>query len=160
MGRRVAQLALLCGLGLAGGPGWAACRDDQVELRWQGGSARFTVEVADDPGERAQGLMGREKMASSAGMLFVYERPEHVGFWMKNTLLPLDMVFVGPDGVVTAVHSNAVPLDETPIDGGPGVQFVLEINGGLAERLGIAPGAEMRSPAVDPAQAVWSCSAG
>ena len=158
MGRRAAHLALA--FGLVGAPAWAGCQADQVELRWQSGSARFSVEVADDVAERAVGLMHRDKMASSAGMLFVYERPEHVYFWMKDTLLPLDMVFVGPDGVVTAVHSDAVPLDESPIDGGPGVQFVLEINGGLAARLGIAPGAEMRSPAVDPAQAVWSCAAG
>jgi uncharacterized membrane protein (UPF0127 family) len=160
MGRRVAHLALVGGLVLAAGPLRAACQDDQVELRWPGGSARFTVEIADDVGERAQGLMMRDKMASSAGMLFVYDRPEHVSFWMKDTLLPLDMVFVGPDGAVTAVHSNAVPLDESPIDGGPGVQFVLEINGGLAERLGIAPGAEMRSPRVDQSRALWSCAAG
>ena len=160
MGRRVAHLVLASGLALAGGPALAACQPDQVELRWPGGAARFSVEIADEVSERAQGLMGREKMASSAGMLFVYDSPGQVRFWMKNTLLPLDMVFADATGLVTAVHANAVPLDETSIDGGQDVQFVLEINGGLAARLGIAPGAELRSPAVDQSRAVWTCAAG
>ena len=69
-------------------------------------------------------------------MLFVYEGPRRVAFWMKNTLIPLDMIFADATGRVTRVHANAVPLDETPIDGGEGVQFVLEINGGLADAAG------------------------
>lgn len=158
MGRRVAQIA--AALGLIAAPAFGACQSGQVELRWPGGQARFSVEIADDASERAVGLMRRAKMPLSAGMLFVYDRPEQVYFWMKDTLLPLDMVFVGATGLVTAVHSDAVPLDETPIDGGADVQFVLEINGGLAARLGITPGAEMRSEAIDPGQAVWSCDAG
>ena len=160
MGRRVAHLVLTSVLALAGGPALAACQPDQVDLRWPGGTARFSVEIADEVSERAQGLMNREKMASSAGMLFVYDRPEHVYFWMKDTLLPLDMVFVDGTGLVTAVHSDAVPLDESAIDGGADVQFVLEINGGLAARLGIAPGAQMRSPAVDQVPALWTCAEG
>ena len=158
MGRRVAHLALA--FSLVAAPGWAACQPDQVELRWPAGSARFSVEIADDLEERAQGLMGRKTMASSAGMLFVYEKPVQARFWMKNTLLPLDMVFADATGTVTAVHSNAIPLDETSIDGGPGVQYVLEINGGLATRMGIAPGAELRSPVMDQSRARWRCAAG
>jgi len=84
--------------------------------------------VADDAAERAQGLMFREAMPLSSGMLFVYGRPQRVSFWMRNTLIPLDMIFADARGVVTRVHAEAVPLDETPIDGGEGVQFVLEIN--------------------------------
>ena len=154
MGRRNALVILA---GLLAGPAGAACQPDQVDLRWPGGAARFTVEIADAEAERARGLMGREKMAASAGMLFVYDQPAQVYFWMKNTLLPLDMVFVDATGLVTAVHANAVPLDESSIDGGPGVQFVLEINGGLAARLGIAPGAALRSASVDQSRAIWSC---
>jgi uncharacterized membrane protein (UPF0127 family) len=90
-------------------------------------------------------------------MLFVYPAPQRASFWMKNTLIPLDMIFADATGRVTRVHSNAVPGDETPIDGGEGVSFVLEINGGLARRLGIAPGAELRHPAVDPDTAAWPC---
>jgi uncharacterized membrane protein (UPF0127 family) len=136
----------------------AACREDQVDLRGPGGVARFTVELADTVAERAQGLMHRESMPSAAGMLFIYERPQTASFWMKNTLIPLDMIFADPTGLVTHVHANAVPGDETPIPGGPNVQAVLEINGGLAARLGIVPGAELRHPALDQAQAVWPCA--
>jgi uncharacterized membrane protein (UPF0127 family) len=77
-------------------------------------------------------------------------------FWMKNTLIPLDMIFADAAGRVTRVHAMAVPGDETPVEGGAGVQFVLEINGGLAERLGIAPGAELRHPAIGDG-AAWPC---
>ena len=131
------------------------CAPDRVDLRWQGGAASFTAEVADDAAERAQGLMFRETMALGAGMLFVYESPRRAQFWMKNTLIPLDMIFADAEGRVTRVHPQAVPGDETPIDGGEGVQFVLEINGGLAAALGIAPGAEMRHPAI--AGGLWPC---
>ncbi len=135
----------------------AACRDDVVELRGDFGSARFTVDVADDDQERAQGLMNVPSMPASRGMLFLYERPQRVSFWMRNTLIPLDMIFLGPDGVVTRVHENAVPLDESPIDGGPGVLAVLEINGGMAGRLGIEPGDVLRHPGLDPEIAAWPC---
>lgn len=133
-----------------------ACAPGRVDIRWDGGGESFAVEVADDTAERAQGLMFRESLDPGAGMLFVYDAPRRVSFWMKNTLIPLDMVFADEVGRVTAVHSMAQPLDETPIDGGEGVQFVLEINGGLADRLGIAPGAELRHPSIRPG-AVWPC---
>ena len=135
----------------------AECRPDQVEVRGPGGQARFTVEVADDDAERSRGLMFRESMARSAGMLFVYESPRRAQFWMKNTLIPLDMIFADDRGIVTHVHANAVPQDLTTIDGGEGVRFVLEINGGLAKRLGIVPGSELRHPAIE--MPVWACDA-
>ena len=136
----------------------AACAADRVDLRWPGGGESFTVELADSPDERSRGLMFRTEMAADAGMLFVYESPRRAQFWMKNTLIPLDMIFADGTGRVTHVHSNAIPGDETPIDGGPGVVFVLEINGGLAETLGIAPGADLRHPAIAQTSAVWPCA--
>lgn len=136
----------------------ADCRPDSVELRNSaGGLARFTVEIADDDAERAQGLMNRPALPKSAGMLFVYETPRHAFFWMKNTLIPLDMIFADATGRVTAVHHKAQPLDETTVDGGDGVRFVLEVGGGLAAALGIAPGAVMRNPAIAQDQAAWPC---
>jgi len=135
----------------------AACAPATVELRGDFGSARFTVEVADEPDERSVGLMNRESMPASAGMLFVYEAPQRATFWMKNTLIPLDMIFADETGTVTGVHENAVPLDETVIDGGPGVQYVLEINGGLAGAMGIGAGDEMRHPAIPSDVAAWPC---
>ncbi len=149
-------LALAAPLGAAG----AACAPGQVELRLGSGAvARFSVEVADDPAERAQGLMFREHMASSSGMLFIYERPQHAVFWMKNTLIPLDMIFADETGLVRHVHANAVPHDETGIDGGTEILAILEINGGLAKKLGIAPGAVIRHPDLEQISAAWRCDA-
>jgi uncharacterized protein len=136
---------------------WAACAVDTVDVRGPAGQQRFTVEVADDGAERAQGLMFRESMPMSSGMLFVYEEPRRASFWMKNTLIPLDMIFADARGVVTRVHANAVPGDTTGIDGGDGVQFTLEINGGLAARMGIVEGAELRHPAIAQETAAWPC---
>ncbi|WP_295077347.1 DUF192 domain-containing protein [Tabrizicola sp.] len=141
------------------GSAWAqaACAPGRLDLRWEGGKESFAVEVADDGEERAQGLMFRTELAPASGMLFVYEMPRRVSFWMKNTLIPLDMVFADASGTVTRVHSGAVPGDLTPIDGGEGVQFVLEINAGLASKLGIGPGTVLRHPAIPSETAAWSC---
>lgn len=141
------------------GSAWAqaACAPGRLDLRWEGGKESFAVEVADDGEERAQGLMFRTELAPASGMLFVYEMPRRVSFWMKNTLIPLDMVFADASGTVTRVHSGAVPGDLTPIDGGEGVQFVLEINAGLASKLGIGPGTLLRHPAIPSETAAWSC---
>ena len=157
MGKFGAALGLIAGLGC--GTVSAACAPDTVELRTAAGQVvRFSAELADTEAERALGLMNRAKMASSAGMLFAYDTPQHVYFWMKNTLIPLDMIFADATGRVTAVHSDAVPHDETPIDGGEGVTYVLEINGGLAKKLGLAPGSAMRANLIDQSVSVWPCS--
>ena len=141
--------------GLAG-PVFAVCAPERIDLRGDWGQTRFSVEVADDPRERSLGLMHRESLPTSAGMLFVYERPQRVAFWMRNTLIPLDMLFLDADGRVSRIHENAVPLDETSIEGGMGIQYVLEINGGLARRLGITEGSEVRHPSIGP-DPVWPC---
>lgn len=133
-----------------------ACRGDAVFLRGPWGEARFSVEIADTMRERAQGLMNRESMGMSHGMLFIYQNPTFVSFWMKNTLIPLDMIFLDARGVVQRVHSRARPGDLTPIPGGDEILAVLEINGGLAERMGIAEGSEMRHPAFGRG-AAWPC---
>lgn len=158
MGSSNAAVWLIVGLtALMPTASMAACSVDRLDLRGPAGQQRFTVEVADDGAERAQGLMFRENMPMSSGMLFVYEEPRNASFWMKNTLIPLDMIFADARGVVTRVHANAVPGDLTPIDGGEGVQFTLEINGGLAARMGIVEGAELRHPAIPQETAAWPC---
>jgi len=150
--------SFLIGLALVfGDAAYAACAPDTVELRGPAGVQRFSVQIADSEAERSKGLMFVKTMPASAGMLFVYPQPKHAYFWMKNTLLPLDMVFADATGLVTVVQSDAVPMDETPIDGGPDVALVLEINGGLAKRMGIAPGAVLRSAALDQSVAAWPC---
>ncbi|GAB4267215.1 MAG: DUF192 domain-containing protein [Pararhodobacter sp.] len=138
-------------------PALAECRDDRVSLRGPGGQAGFTVEIADTDATRALGLMHRESMPRFSGMLFVFDRPQRAVFWMENTLIPLDMLFIDARGVVQRIHPMARPLDRTPIDGGPDILYVLEINGGMAEMLGLEPGAELRHPRIDPAQAAWPC---
>nr|WP_047997022.1 DUF192 domain-containing protein [Puniceibacterium sp. IMCC21224] len=151
----------LCGivaLGLSAASVDAACRDDTLWLRGDWGSARFSVKVADTGAERAQGLMFVENMPQAAGMLFAYPAPGPVAFWMKNTLIPLDMIFADATGVVQRVHANAIPGDLTGIPGGDGIQYVLEINGGLAKSLGIVTGSEMQHPAISQDIAAWSCT--
>ena len=156
--RAVAGLTLGLAVAVAGaGAAFAECAPGRVDLRGDWGQASFSVEIADDPAERAEGLMHRPSLPSGAGMLFVYERVGAPSFWMRNTLIPLDMIFLRPDGVVQHVHDRAIPGDETPISGGDGVLAVLEINGGLAEAMGIGPGSEMRHPAFGP-EAAWPCS--
>ena len=142
----------------AASPGLAQeCRDDQAMLRGDWGQARFTVELADDEAERARGLMNRESLPASAGMLFVYPKPRMVGFWMKNTLIPLDMIFLDQSGTVVKIHENAIPNDESAIFGGDNILVVLEINGGLARKMGITVGSQMRHPAFAPALSAWPC---
>lgn len=149
-------IGLCLGL-LAADPLSAACAPDSLELRGPHGVARLHVELADTAEERARGLMFRAELPMSAGMLFAYDRPQPVNFWMKNTLIPLDMIFADHAGRVSRVHENAVPGDETPIPGGDGVQFVLEINAGMARRLGVVAGTALRHPAISADQAAWPC---
>lgn len=148
--------AFVCMLSMLAQPLLADCADDRLTVSGDFGQATFTIEIADDFEERAHGLMFVEDMPMLSGMLFVYERPQSVSFWMKNTLISLDMLFVGPDGEILNIHENAVPGDLTPIPGGDGVQMVLEINGGLSSRLGIAPGDVMQHPSFG-AEAILPC---
>ncbi len=151
-GRIIAVVAAVTFAGAAN----AGCSIDTLTLRDDAGTVQFTVDVADSNEERARGLMFVEEMATMQGMLFVYERPQRVSFWMRNTLIPLDMVFVDDAGVVKNIHPMAQPLDETPIFGGDNIQFVLEINGGLAAMLGLEVGDQMQHPSFG-SNAVWPC---
>lgn len=155
----LAGLALVVAAGFAGAAAQAqsGCREDQVDLRGNWGQVRFAVEIADTDDTRATGLMHRENMPRFSGMLFIYDRPDRAVFWMENTLIPLDMLFVDETGRVSHIHHEARPLDRTPIDGGADVLMVLEINGGMARRLGITEGSALRHPRLDPAKAVWPC---
>ena len=133
------------------------CAPDTVELRGDWGKARFTVEIADDAEEQRVGLMNRPSMPVGSGMLFVYDTPRSLSFWMRNTLIPLDMLFIDAAGVVQHIHHKAIPLDETSIFGGDNLTSVLEINGGLARRMGIKVGSEVRHPSFAGETAVWPC---
>jgi uncharacterized membrane protein (UPF0127 family) len=104
------------------------------------GKHRFTVELALTPEQMSQGLMFRRQLAPDAGMLFDYGRNQPASFWMKNTLIPLDMLFIAGDGKIAAIHERAVPLSLEPITSPVPVRAVLELNGGTASRLGLKPG--------------------
>lgn len=118
---------------------------------------RFVTEVVDSPESRALGLMNREAMGKFAGMLFVYPQEQPMWFWMRNTLIPLDMIFIDAQGMVQHVHENAIPLDETTIFGGNAIQYVFEINGGLAKQLEIGVGSQVRHPSISGPEVIWRC---
>lgn len=121
----------------------ALADESRLVLHSETGEHVFDVEVVDTPESRAQGLMFVTELADDAGMLFDFKEERPVSFWMMNTFIPLDMIFVGADGVIKTIHVNARPHDTTSIPSQVPVQFVLEIPGGVAEKLGIKPGDTM-----------------
>ena len=123
--------------------------ESRLVLHTDKGDFPFTVEIADDGAERAEGLMFRDSLAPDAGMLFDYGEEQMTSFWMQNTLIPLDMIFIGADGVVKNVHVNAKPLDTTGIPSGVPVRFVLEIPGGRSKEIGLKDGDKMDHPRVE-----------
>jgi len=111
-----------------------------VAIDTGGRRVAFRVEVAVTPEEHARGLMYRSQLADDAGMIFVFEEPSVQRFWMKNTLIPLDMIFIGTNRKIVGVVENAAPETESERTVGAPSQYVLEIGGGLAARLGIHRG--------------------
>jgi uncharacterized membrane protein (UPF0127 family) len=103
------------------------------------GPVTFRAEIAGDPASQERGLMYRTKLAPDAGMLFDFHRSDYQIFWMKNTVLPLDMIFIRDDGSISSIAPNSVPFSETRIPSSEPVRAVLEINGGRAAQLGIEP---------------------
>lgn len=142
MGILVLVAALLAGCSNA---------ESRLVLHTASGDFPFTVEIADDGAERAQGLMFRDDLAADAGMLFDYGEEQMTSFWMQNTLIPLDMIFVGADGIVKNIHVNARPLDTTSIPSKFPVRFVLEIPGGRSVEIGLKAGDRMDHPRVGQA---------
>ena len=124
------------------GPAQAATAESGLELipleiRSGGKVHRFTVEVARTPEQQAQGLMYRESLAPDRGMLFPYSPPQVAGFWMKNTLIPLDMIFIRADGTIAMIADNTIPHSLETVSAGEPVAAVLEIAGGRSAELGI-----------------------
>jgi uncharacterized membrane protein (UPF0127 family) len=112
------------------------------------GPHTFKVEVAADDESREIGLMFRKTMAPDAGMLFDFHTSQAVSFWMENTILPLDMLFVRADGTIARVKENAVPYSRETIPSGAPVQFVIELNAGRAQALGIKEGGHLQAPEI------------
>jgi hypothetical protein len=112
----------------------------QIDISGPGPVYDFQVELALDNGSQAEGLMNREELPENQGMLFFFKDERFRSFWMKDTLIPLDIIFIRSDGTISSIRENAVPLDETPIGSEEPVRAVLEINGGMVSKLGIEEG--------------------
>ena len=131
----------LMALGLvAAAPAASRLPTEPLSIATAKGVARFTVEIADTDATRERGLMFRKSLGAHQGMLFDFHTPQPVSFWMKNTYIPLDMVFIAADGRIVSIARNAAPLDESPIPSGGAVTGVLEIRGGRAAEIGAEPG--------------------
>lgn len=137
--RPLAGLFLVLALLIQSLPAQALPRDIVV-IRTSGGSYRFNVELAVTEEERAKGLMFRQELDPDAGMLFLYNQDQAVTFWMKDTPLPLDMIFIASDGKITQIVRHAEPYSENLIPSNTYIRGVLEVNAGTADRFNIAPG--------------------
>ncbi len=120
-----------------------------LTIETETGRIVFTVEVADTRARRIQGLQHRKALAPDAGMLFDYGESREIAMWMKNTHIPLDMLFIDDAGRVARVASDTEPFSLTPISSGEPVQAVLELNAGTAQTLGIRPGDRIHHPIFD-----------
>lgn len=118
----------------------ACSADNHAVFHTAKGDFGFTIEIADTEAEREKGLMFRTSLAPDAGMLFDYHQEQEAAFWMQNTLIPLDMIFISAKGLVKSIHVNARPMDTTPIPSGGPIRFVMEIPGGRSEEIGLKVG--------------------
>lgn len=150
-GRRAAHcwLALFL-VFLAAGSALAQAQQERSPLQIITGSGcyAFDVELALTPAQRQVGLMNRQHLDDRAGMLFRFDQVRPVTMWMRNTLIPLDMIFIRSDGVIAHIHQNARPLDESIISSREPVAYVLEVNGGKTAELGVKPGHRVSHPII------------
>lgn len=148
LGRRLffaAPLLLAAGAAVAQGADIKFKRSSLV-IETGGRELKFEIDLATNDAERAHGLMFRKSLGPYEGMLFDFYQEHPVSFWMKNTLIPLDMIFIAADGTIRHIHSNAVPLSTETIPSQYPVRGVLEINGGSAKLLGIKVGDKVKNP--------------
>jgi len=139
-GLRRVLFAVLATLSVLTTPSVAAGPTEPLTIVSQSGRHVFQVEIADDDSKRAYGLMNRFELAPDAGMLFDFGESRQVHMWMKNTYIPLDMIFIRADGTIQRIAANTVPRSLAVISSGQPVRFVLEVPGGTAARLGIERG--------------------
>jgi uncharacterized protein len=132
-------------------PGAIAAGNGTVVLKTDSGPHSFAIELANTPGERALGLMYRRALPTDAGMLFIYGQPQPLTMWMRNTIIPLDMIFIGADGKVHRIESHTEPFSTQLISSEGAVQGVLEVNAGTAAAIGLKAGDEVVYPGLDQA---------
>jgi uncharacterized protein len=138
--RPLLALALLAAGAIGADGALAALKRTSLTIDTASATQHFTVDLAVSAEDQAQGLMFRRSLPRDAGMLFDFGTTRPAEFWMKNTLIPLDMLFIAADGHVADIHERAVPLSEATIGSKVPVRAVLEVNGGTVARLGIKEG--------------------
>ena len=146
LGRRLffaAPLALAAGAAVAQGTDVKFKRSALV-IETGGRELKFDVDMATNDIERSHGLMFRKSLGPYEGMLFDFHQEAPVSFWMKNTLIPLDMIFIGVDGRIMNIAERTIPQSETPVPASGPTRAVLEVVGGTASRLGLKPGDRVR----------------
>ena len=148
---RCQAAALLAALALASTPACAAANGPRVVLESGGKTLVVQVEVADSPEKRERGLMFRKELADGRGMVFLFDEEGEHSFWMKDTLIPLDLIFADSAGRVVGIVAQARPLTLEPRTGGPG-RMVLEVPGGWAAKNGVRIGDRMRFEGTPPAR--------
>ncbi len=141
----VSLLVLACGPAPAGD----VFQVDAIEILSGDRRHPFEVELAVTEAQKRQGLMHRLTLGKDRGMLFLYAPPQRIRMWMKDTYLPLDMLFIRPDGVIAAIAEDQLPLSLTPVGPDVYVSGVLEVLAGTAERLGLRPGDRVVHPYFD-----------
>jgi len=123
----------------------SACVSSQQYV--DAGGTRIQVEIANEPGEWSKGLMYRESMPQDSGMLFVFPDEAPRSFWMKNTLIPLDMIFIDSSGIITSISRNVLPCKTLVCESYYGTgKYVLEVNGGFSDASGLKEGDKLRLP--------------
>ncbi len=143
--RPLGHIAVLLALFIAVVPARPAGQQT-LEIASKSGVHVFSVEIADNDAEREKGLMYRKELPEGQGMLFDFHRDQEVSFWMQNTYIPLDMVFIRGDGRILRIAENTEPMSTRLIPSGGPVRAVLEVIGGTVRKLGIAPGDRVASP--------------
>jgi len=141
----VAAFVFSAFLALSAGVGQAA-ENSVVEIVSKTGVHSFSVEVVDNDADRAKGLMHRRSLPEGSGMLFDFHREQDVSFWMQNTYIPLDMIFIRADGRIHRIAENTVPLSLEQVPSRGPVRGVLEVIAGTSRKLGIAPGDRVAHP--------------
>ena len=127
----------------------SACENNVLKIEFNESFAKIEIEIADSHEERKKGLMFRNHLDPGTGMLFIYDYPQRVGFWMKNTKIPLDIAFADSRGTVVQVVYDTKPFSLDIIDGGENIQYVLEINAGVAEQLQLFEGSKLVHPFIN-----------
>ncbi|MEM9046513.1 MAG: DUF192 domain-containing protein [Pseudomonadota bacterium] len=154
---RLASLIVLAGVAAASPAKAIECAREEIVVLTEP-PVTFEIELAETPDQQARGLMFRPQLARESGMLFVMDPPRFARFWMRNTMISLDLIFIDRAGVVESIAADAVPYSEQSLASQNEVRAVFEINGGLAAELGIQPGTQVIHPIFDEASEPHRCT--